>query len=182
MKRIEPVEPADATGRRQAALEAAREQLGALPNLVRTLAHSPATLEAYLAQGRALATGALGARLREQIAVAVAGVNGCDYCASAHTALGRRAGASAAELRENLAGRSTDPRTAAALELATGVVRARGHVSDAELDAVRRAGLSDEEIVEIVAHVGVNLFTNYFNHVARTEVDFPRVHAVVPTP
>jgi len=175
MPRIAPVDPAAASGKAKDLLAGVEKALGTTPNLMRTLAHSPSALAGYLGFGAALRGGRLGAALGEQIAVAVAGANRCDYCASAHTALGAAAGVDQAELAANLAGRAGDPKVQAALDFARAVVRNRGFVADADLAAVRRAGYDDGEIVEIVAAVAHNIFTNYFNHVAETEVDFPLV-------
>jgi AhpD family alkylhydroperoxidase len=143
------------------------------------MARSPATLEGFLAFSGALGTGVLSAGLREQIALAVAGENKCDYCASAHTLMAKGAGIGAAEAALNLAGEASDPKVAAILKFARTVVRSRGRFPEnaSSLNALRNEGVSDGEIVEILAHVGLNLFTNYFNHVANTEIDFPVVTA-----
>lgn len=117
-----------------------------------------------------------GTRLREQIALTVAGSNGCDYCASAHRFLAKAAGVDSDEVTRNLRGEANNARTAAALKFAQTLVIDHGQVTDQELEAVRSAGFSDEEIVEIIGNVAVNLFTNYFNHVADTEIDFPKVN------
>lgn len=175
MTRIKPVDPSQAQGKSRKLLESIKKQMGTVPNIFKGFAHSPAALEFYLSQSQALAGGVLDSKLREQIAVAMAGANGCDYCASAHTFLGKKAGVSAAELADNLDGRSADEKTDAALRFVSAVVKARGQVDDEELQRVRAAGFSEAEIVEMIAHVGINLFTNYFNNVANTEVDFPRV-------
>jgi uncharacterized peroxidase-related enzyme len=175
MTRIKPVDPSKAQGKTRELLEAVKRQMGTIPNIFRGFAHSPATLEFYLSQSQSLASGVLDPKLREQIAVTMAGINGCDYCASAHTLLGKKAGVSAAELAANLDGRSADDRTGAALRFVTAIAGARGQVDDADLRRVREAGFGEAEIVEMIAHVGMNLFTNYFNNVAHTEVDFPRV-------
>jgi len=175
MPRIRPVDPASATGEAKTVLDAVKAQIGAVPNILAAFAQSPQVLKGYLAMNDALGRGALPAPLREQIAVAVAGANACDYCASAHTALGKKAGVDKAELVRNLAGRSEVGRVQAVLSFVSKVVAERGHVSDADLQALRDAGYGDGEIVEIVAHVGVNIFTNYFNHIAQTEIDFPVV-------
>lgn len=159
----------------QAGLAGVKQKLGSVPNIFRTFAHSPAVLNFYLAQSEALAQGELDPQLREQIAVAVAGVNQCDYCASAHTLIGKGTGLSEVELAANLRGRASDSQRQTALNFARQIVEQRGVVSDQALAAVRGAGFSEAEIVEIIAHVGMNLFTNYFNHIADTEVDFPRV-------
>lgn len=160
-------------------LRATEGALGMLPNLHRTLAHAPAALRAYADAARALAGGRLSARLREQIAVAVAGTNGCAYCASAHTALGKGAGVAEDELAANVGAESADPQVAPVLALVRELIERRGRVSDASIQAVRAAGFGDAELVEIVAHVGLNTLTNLFNVFARTEIDFPKVELPV---
>ena len=175
MARIEPISPESAHPAAQALLDGVQKSLGMTPNLMKTLARSPAALGAYLGFGQSLSAGSLGGRLREQIAVAVAGANGCEYCASAHTALGGRLGVGDSELARNLGGRSEDDRTDAALQFAGSIVHKRGWVSDDDLAAVRNAGFGDDEIVELIAVVAINTFTNYFNHIAETDIDFPRV-------
>lgn len=175
MPRIPALATNDAPAPSRPLLDGVQQRLGTVPNLIRTFAHSPAVLRYYLAGSEALAGGALGAALREQIALAVAGANACDYCASAHTLMGRGTGLAADELADNLRGRSADARAQAVLDFATALVHARGRIGDAELHAVRAAGFDDAAVVEIVAHVAANLFTNYFNHVAATTIDFPPV-------
>jgi len=177
MQRIPALAATAAPAASQPMLEAVRKKLGMVPNLFKTFAHSPAVLQYYLAGSEALAHGGLPAGLREQIALVAAGANECDYCASAHTLMGKGAGLSAAEMSDNLHGRSADAKTQAALDFAAAIVTARGRVSDAQLQAVRAAGYSDAEVVEIVAHVAASIFTNYFNHIAGTEIDFPVVRA-----
>ena len=175
MPRIHPLDPAAAEGKAKALLEGVRKALGMTPNLMRTMANSPAVLDAYLGFNKALAGGSLGAPLREQIALTVAGANGCEYCAAAHTALGKMHGLDAAELAANLEGRSSNVKIAAALDFAREIVVKRGWVDDVELARVREAGYGEGEVAEIVATVAYNTFSNYFNHVAETEVDFPPV-------
>lgn len=144
-----------------------------VPNLYRVAANQPAVLRALLAANDALAKGGFDARTREAIALAVAGANGCDYCASAHAAVSTGLEVSEAAIRDHLAGRSTEVRLSAILALATAVVASRGKLADADLDAARAAGLSEADIVETVGNVVVNIFTNYLNHVAATDIDFP---------
>ncbi len=175
MPRIQPVKTDEAQGQAKALLDGVEKALGMTPNLMRTMAQSPAVLEAYLGFGKALAGASLGAQLREQIAVTDAGENACGYCASAHTAAGKRLGVEEGELAANLKALSGDARTGVALEFARRIVIERGWVSDDDLKRVRDAGYSDGEIAEIVAAVAQNIFSNYFNHVAQTEVDFPHV-------
>lgn len=160
-------------------LQAVAQQLGSIPNLFRVAGLSPAALEGMLNLSGALGKGALDPRTRERIALAVAQVNQCAYCLSAHTYLGRHfAGLDETEMDANRFGGSSDPKAKAAVQFAMQVARQRGHVSDGELDAVRRAGYDDAEVVEIVMHVALNSLTNYLNEVARTPIDFPAVSLV----
>jgi uncharacterized peroxidase-related enzyme len=182
MQRIPALTTAAAPAASQPMLEAVHKKLGMVPNLIKTFAHSPAVLKYYLAGSEALGAGTLPAALREQIALVTAGANGCDYCASAHTLMGKGAGLTATEMADNLRGRSGNAKTQAALDFAAAVVATRGRVSDAQLQAVRSAGYADGELVEMVATVVSNIFTNYFNHVAGTVIDFPVVKATEPVP
>jgi uncharacterized peroxidase-related enzyme len=161
----------------KATLDAVHRQLGSVPNLFRLIGISPPALTAYTSFNGAL-TKALDARTREGIALAVAQVNGCDYCLSAHTYLGLNlAKIEPEEIALNRRGTSADPKTHAAVSFAAKVARERGHVSDTDLTAVRAAGFSEAQIVEIVALVAENSFTNYLNEVAKTAIDFPEVKA-----
>lgn len=179
MNRIEPVlQTTDADVRRR--FDAIEKQLGIVPNMMRTMAQSPRVLEGYLSLSGALSRGRLPAALQEQIALAVAETNACNYCLSAHTALGRSAGLSDDQLTASREGRAADARTSAALQFALAVLDTRGGVSDQEFARVRAAGFSDAEIAEIIAHVALNVFTNYFNRAAHTEIDFPLVTAGQP--
>ncbi len=160
----------------QPLLNAVKSQLGVVPNLFRVVGNSPAALEGYLSLNGALGKGALDAQTRERIALAVAEFNGCSYCLSAHSFLGKNvARLDDAEIAANRDGHSKDVKAEAALRFALKVVEARGHVSDADVSDVRRAGYSDAEVVEIVLHVALNTLTNYVNEVARTAIDFPTV-------
>ena len=161
----------------QAGLNAVEKMLGVVPNLFRLIGQSPATLQGFLGFNGALSE-ALDARTRERIALAVAQHNGCDYCLSAHTYLGLNvAKMDAAEIERNRAGGSSDPRADAAVRFAVKVSQTRGSVSDADLAAVKAAGFSEAQVVEIVGLVAVNVFTNYLNNVAHTDIDFPVVKA-----
>ena len=175
MARIQPIDLDQAEGKAKALLENVSKALGMVPNLMRTLAHSAAALEAYLGFGKALHGGLLSAVLREQIALTVANANACEYCASAHAALGKRFGLDATELKRNLQALSSDPKVEAALQFVRAVVVRQGWVTDDELQRVRQAGFSDGEINEIIATTAITIFSTYFNHVAETEVDFPAV-------
>ncbi|MEM9369241.1 MAG: carboxymuconolactone decarboxylase family protein, partial [Planctomycetota bacterium] len=144
MSRIQPVNPTQAKEKSKKLLEGVERGLGMVPNMFRTLAHSPAALAGYLNFHQALG-GALTAALREQIALAVAGVNGCDYCASAHTLLGRNAGIANEELARNLAGQSSNDTTQAGLTFARAVVRSHGRVTDEDLEQIKAAGYTDAQ-------------------------------------
>ncbi|UCI20846.1 carboxymuconolactone decarboxylase family protein [Mesorhizobium sp. B2-1-8] len=162
----------------QPMLQAVEKQLGVVPNLFRMVANSPAALEGYLGMMGALAKGRLPAPTRERIALAIAEINGCNYCLSAHTYLGKNlARLDDAEMIANRHGGSSDPKAAAAVRFAARVAQSRGHVGQEDLAAVRLAGYDDGEIIEIVQHVALNVWTNYINEVAQTEIDFPVVSA-----
>jgi uncharacterized peroxidase-related enzyme len=159
-------------------LEQVKKMLGTVPNLFRMVANSPAALEGYLGMFGALAGGKLPAATHERIALAIAEANGCDYCLSAHTWLGKNvAKLDEAEMATNRRGMSNDAHAEAALRFARRVLEQRGHVSDAELEAVRAAGYSEAEVIEIVQHVALNTWTNFVNSVAGTTIDFPVVAA-----
>lgn len=177
MSRLQPIDVAAADGRVKQLFEAVKQKMGRVPNIVRLLANSPVALEAYLSFSGALAAGRLDPKLRERIAIAVAAANGCDYCLSAHTAMGRMTGLSSEELDAAQSGRSSDDAAAAALRFATKLIRERGWVTGDDVTDLRKAGFDDGHITEIVAVAAINIFTNYFNHVAETEIDFPVVNA-----
>jgi uncharacterized peroxidase-related enzyme len=158
-------------------LDAVHKQLGVVPNLFRLIAHSPNTLSGYAAFSGALQK-TLDNKTRERIALAVAQVNGCDYCLSAHTYLATNlAKLSPEEIAKNRKGGSDDQKANAAVSFAAKVTKERGHVTEAELNEVRAAGFADGQIVEIIALVAENCFTNFLNEVAKTDIDFPVVLA-----
>ena len=175
MPRLNPVNPQQATGKAKELLDAVQKKLGSTPNMFKTLANSPAVLEAYLSFSGALGRGLLDAKQQERIALAVGQQNVCQYCVSAHTAIGKMVGLPENEITASRRGEADDAKSGAALKFAQAVVEKRGAVTDADVDAVRKAGLGDGEVAEIVAAVALNIFTNYFNLVAGTEVDFPKV-------
>ena len=172
MSRIPALDPA--AGQAADLLAAVAAKLGATPNLFKVAAHAPAALEGLVALNGA------PARTRESLAIAIAEVNGCDYCLSAHALIGKGAGLSETDIGLARSGRAADGKAEAALAFARTVVARRGKVSDADLAAARIAGLSDGALVEVVAHVALNIFTNYLNNVAETEIDFPVLHTGTP--
>lgn len=173
MARITQISDTDSAPKAEALFTAIKGKLGMVPNLYRVAANQPAVLDGMLGLSEALAGGHFDARTREAIALAVAGINGCDYCASAHAVISAGLKMEPNAIDAYLAGRSDDPRIAAILHLALSIVQARGRVSDTDLTAARDAGLSESDIVETVGNVVANIFTNYLNHVAETDIDFP---------
>jgi len=173
-----PATVADAPAASQAGLNAVNKQLGVVPNLFRLVAVSPAALQGYLGLMGALQKGTIPAQTGERIALAVAEVNGCDYCLSAHTYLAKNlAKLDDAEITANRSGASNDPKADAAVRFAAKVARERGHVSEADVSALKSAGYSDAQLIEIVLHVALNSWTNYINEVVKTDIDFPSVNA-----
>jgi len=157
----------------QPLLTAVKAQFGSVPNLFRLVGNSPAALEGFLGLNGALQKGTLDAGTRERIALAVANVNRCGYCNSAHTTLGKLAKLTDDEIAAARLGTSADPKANAAVKFATLVAKNRGQVSTADIAEVKVAGYSEAELVEIVAHVALNVLTNYVNEVFKTEIDFP---------
>ena len=175
MSRVQLIDSSNTTPNRQALLEQVHKAFGATPNMFKAVANSPAALKSMWGSFGALGSGVLGAKLGEQIAVAIADRNRCEYCLAAHTVLGKGAGATAEEMSAAQAGQSADPKTAAALTFALKVVSNRAQVNNEDVAQLRSAGFDDEHIVEILAHVALNIFTNYVNVAFDVPVDFPKV-------
>jgi uncharacterized peroxidase-related enzyme len=175
MTRTNLIDAAHASGEAKPVLEQIQQKFGGVPAMFQAAANSAVALKSLWGGFVATAGGTLPATLKEQLAVAIADCNDCEYCLAAHTALGRKAGVSAHEMADAQAGRSDDPATAAALGFALKVVQHRAQLSDEDFAALRRAGFDDEAIVEILAHVALNVFTNYLNVALRVPVDFPAV-------
>jgi uncharacterized peroxidase-related enzyme len=178
IERITPVNLRTAQGRAKELLDAVKAKLGIVPNMTRAMAVSPSVLDAYLGFSGALSHGVLPARVREQLALDVGEANHCDYCVSAHSALGKRAGLTDQDVLDSRRGTSADQKADVLLRFARTVVAKRGIVEDADIAPVREAGFGDAEIAEVVAHVALNIFTNYFNNVAGTAIDFPKAPAL----
>ncbi len=178
MERISLVNPQTAQGKAKELLDAVKAKLGIVPNMTRAMAVSPPVLDAYLGFSGALSHGVLRPRVREQLALDVGEENHCDYCVSAHSAIGKAVGLTDQDVLDSRRGTSADPKTDALLRFARTVVAKRGVVDDADIAPVRGAGYGDAEIAEVVAHVALNIFTNYFNNVAGTAIDFPKAPAL----
>lgn len=157
-------------------LRAATERFGGVPNLLRLLSLSPASLQGYLTLLTALDGAALGPQMSERIALAVAEASGCQYCLSLHTDRARsRIGLDDAEITANRSGASNDPRAEVAVRFAAKLVRTQGVIGDDDLGALNEAGYDDGQIVEIVLQVGLNVLTSYLNKVGGTDIDFPTI-------
>jgi len=173
--RIDAIDPKTASSDVKPLLDGVQKGLGVIPNLFKVAAQSPVALESLVALFGATGKGTLDAKTREAIALAVSEGNACDYCLSAHSFLGKRAGLADAAIAQARDAQSDDARLQAILGLTRAIVDHRGRAGSA-LDEARRAGLNDSEIVEVVANVALTVFTNYLNELAETEIDFPVVH------
>jgi len=175
--RIETLNPDTTTGKSKELFNAVKSKLGFIPNLVKVFGNSPATLQTYLSLGELTASGNFSNKYREQLALAIAEENVCNYCLSAHTAIGKMNGLTDEQTEQNRQGKADDAKVQAGLQFAQAVTRNRGQVSSEAIQAVKAAGFNDSDILEIVLNVVSNTLTNYVNHIAQTEVDFPSVEA-----
>ncbi len=175
MQRLNSVNPETAEGKAKTLLDGVKAKMGMTPNIMKTMANSPAALDAYLNFSNSLRSGVLTAQNREQIAVNVGEFNQCGYCLAAHSTIGKSLGLSEEEIELNRSGTGSDENSQALMIFSRKVVEKRGFVSDQDIQEFRNAGYGDAEITEVVANVALNLFTNYFNHLAATEIDFPEV-------
>lgn len=175
MSRLNVVTHEAANAEQKALLEAIQSQLGMVPNFLKVLANSPAALKAFLGLHTIAGEGSLDPQTRERIALALAQQNACQYCVSAHNAIGRKVGLSGSEIEANRAGTSQDAKAAAAVRFARALAEHTGDISTGDLLAVRNAGYSDGQIVEIVTHVGMNLLTNILGKASQVEIDFPKI-------
>lgn len=175
MSRINTVTNQTASAEQAALFGAIEQQIGRVPNFLRVFANSPAALRAFLGLYGIANEGSLNTQTRERIALALAQQNACEYCLSAHTAIGKNAGLNGAEIEANRSGTSQDAKAAVAVKLARALVEHKGDITTAEIIEARDAGYSDAEIVEIITHVGMNLLTNILGKASRVEIDFPKI-------
>ena len=175
MSRITIIDHSNANAEQKGLLDAIQSQLGMVPNFLKVFANSPVALKAFLGLHGVANEGSLSAMTRERIALALAQQNSCEYCLSAHTAIGRKAGLTGDEMAANRAGGSEDAKAAVAVKLARSLSEHRGDITTAELIEAREAGYTDADIVEIITHVGMNLLTNIIGKAGRIDIDFPKV-------
>jgi len=182
MSRLSLVDPSRSDGKVHGLFEAVKSKMGRVPNMMRAMGNSPAVLEGYLGLSGALAGGSLDPKLKQMIAIEVAEANGCGYCLAAHNLMGKLAGLDDEERHANRLGRSADPKADAGMKFAKAVLDGRGDVSDEDIRRVKEAGFDDGEVAEIIAHVALNVLTNYFNVAVETPIDFPEVGPLEPSP
>lgn len=176
MQRLTALDPETTTGRSKELFNAIQSKLGMVPNMMRTMGNSPAVLSGYLTLNATLGEGKLGAKLGELIALTVANANSCEYCNAAHSFIGEKlVHIDTHALDDARYGRSADPKIQAALDFSRTIVEKKGMVNDADISSLKNAGYDDAAIAEIIAHVALNIFTNYFNNAAKVLVDFPEV-------
>lgn len=175
MSRINLVTPEQANDEQAELYQAIQGQLGMVPNFLKIFANSPAALRAFLGLHGIANEGSLDPQTRERIALGLAEQNACEYCVSAHSAIGRKAGLSNEEIEANRAGSSQDAKAAVAVKFARSLAEHNGEVSTSELLEIRNAGYDDAQIVEIITHVGMNVLTNILGKASRVEIDFPKV-------
>ncbi|GJI97226.1 alkyl hydroperoxide reductase AhpD [Duganella caerulea] len=175
MTRIATIENATANAEQKALLDAIQGQLGMVPNFLKVFANSPVALRAFLGLHGVANDGSLNALTRERIALAVAQQNSCEYCVSAHTAIGRKTGLSGDEMSAARIGTSADAQAAVAVKFAQSLMEKKGEISAVELAEIRNAGYSESDIVEIITHVAMNFLTNILAKASRVEIDFPKV-------
>jgi uncharacterized peroxidase-related enzyme len=180
MARFSTIQPESATGGLKRLFDGVQQKLGMVPNMIRTMANSPAVVEGYVQLSGALANGRLSGKVREQLALAISEVNGCEYCVAAHAAIGKMFGLTEIQIRDARHGDSVDANTEALLRFARKVNETRGKVNDDDLAEVRAAGFDDGILAEVVAEVALNVLTNYFNNVAETTLDFPAAAPLEP--
>jgi uncharacterized peroxidase-related enzyme len=176
---IAPLDTASADPQTVATLQAIKTKIGMVPNLYATLAKAPAALNAMLRINEANAAGRLSALEREIVSLTSSQVNGCQYCLSAHTLLGKNAGLTLQQTQQARAGKASDRRHAAIAGFTKALVETRGHVDTKVLDGFKAAGLSEGDMLEIVANVAAMTLSNFANNVARTKIDFPIVDVAV---
>lgn len=175
---LNAIDPKKTTGNTKQLLDNIQSKMKNVPNVMRTMANSPAVLEGYLSFNDALSQGSLSEKLREQIAITVSEANGCEYCLSAHSSIAKNVGLNENDVRNAQLCKANDPKVEVALKFAYAIVAKRGEVSNSDIQSVKSAGYSEGEIAEIIANVSLNIFTNYFNHIAKTEIDFPKAKLI----
>lgn len=179
MSRVKPVSPEQASSAVKEIYDGIKKQMGGLPNIFQNMGNSSAVLKGFLGLSDAAAQTSLDPKLREQIALIVGQTNHCNYCLSAHTVLGGKAGLQSDEIMQARRAKSSDSKTQAILKFAQLVVEKRAQVTDQDVKELKAAGVNDAEVGEIVMLIVLNIFTNYFNLVTDTPIDFPKAPELI---
>lgn len=175
LNRIKLLNQNEASKESQELLVKVKEKFGGIPNVFKMMANSSAVLESYLNFSNALSKSKLDVKIAERIALFTAQLNACEYCLAAHSLIAKNTGIEEDEILNARCGKSSDEKVQAALNFTHSILKNAGKIEDVELSAVRAAGFSDEEILEITANVSLNILTNSLNSLAVTQVDFPKV-------
>lgn len=172
--RLSPISIEKADGELKTLYSEIKKNIGALPNIYQYMGNSPVILQGFLSMGEVAGKTSLSPQLREQIALTVAQANDCTYCLSAHTLLGGKVGLQGEQIMQARKGDSKDSKTKAILRFVKKMVDSKAKASDEDVSLLKAEGVSDQEVVEIIFIVNLNLFTNYFNHIVNTPIDFPK--------
>jgi len=175
MPRLNTVTPDTATGETKEVFDVLQKRAGKVVNIFQGMGNSPAALKGYLGLTSALAEGDLTKAEREIVYLAVSERNGCHYCTAAHTMIGKKVGLDDAELLDARRFVSKDAKHQALLSFVHRAMETNGFVDDGDITAVREAGYTDGQITEVIGYIALATFSNLFNHVYDTELDFPEI-------
>lgn len=178
MSRLKALNPDEATGKTKELFDAVQSKMGMVPNMMRTMGNSVSVLSGYLSFSGAVSSSSLGPKLGELISLTVANFDGCNYCNTAHTFVGGKIGLDKQSMDLARSAVSHDNKNNAALQFVKAILETKGKVSNTEFEKVKEAGFNDAQIAEIVAAVALSIFTNYFNNIADTEIDFPKIELI----
>ena len=178
MPRLKTVEPSDAGPEVASMYQQIEQKIGMVPNILKGMANSPAVLQAYMSFSGALQEASLSSAEHEVVYLNTSEANRCHYCVSAHSTLATSIGLSADEVVNIRRGEPSDPKHRALARFTRRMMETKGFVEDADLEAVRDAGYGDQQIAEAIAVIALATFTNLFNHVNETQLDFPEAEAV----
>lgn len=173
MPRVRPISEAEAPAGVAELFQRIRASFGTIPNIFLAMGNSPAVLKGYIELNSALHQTSLSPVIREKIALAVGQINRCRYCLAAHSTVAKKVGMSDDAISKARSGEDDDPKTQAILNFVRQSVENRGWMTDEHVTVLKNVGVSEREIVEIVMAIAINLFTNYFNHIADPEIDYP---------
>jgi uncharacterized peroxidase-related enzyme len=174
MSRLTQIAPEKAMGAVRAIFDGLKAKLGRVPNIFQNMANSEATLDAYMALSGLADKTSLSPQLREKIALTSAQENSCNYCLAAHTTIAKHMGMQESDILLARKADAEDSKTKAILKFVQLVAKTKGKVSDEEVTQLKKQGVSDKEICEIILLVTLNVFTNYFNNVVKSDIDFPQ--------